>query len=175
MSTSLLLIGYYHGLLLRYIDVDKLNYVMCSTGLLTANDEIYFSTSYSIHHKKYLLMEIARHMDQGNLLKFFQAVQEVCPQISCQMKKGNGYSIRPLFDCHTKYSIHSMMLRTCTYFILQLLMYTCYIHMYMQICTIYFGLVMAMIFTSTLIKWLTLLNKQEEYFFYNLLCLICNI
>jgi len=88
MSTSLLLIGYYHGLLLRDIEVDQLSNVMCSSGLLTANDEILLSSSYSIHHKKYLLIEIARVMGKENLLKFCQAVQEVCPHIS--LKKGKG-------------------------------------------------------------------------------------
>jgi len=115
MSTSLLLIGYYHGLLLRDIDVDQLSNVMCSTGLLTDVDKILLSTCCSIHHKKYLLIEIARHMDKGNLLQFCQAIQEVCPRIKCQMKKGNLWLLCYVF-VSLSYKIQSVSIRS---FILQ--------------------------------------------------------
>ena len=88
MSISSLLIGYYHGLLLRDIDVDQLSDVMCSSGLLAADDKILIVVSHSSHQKKCMLLEIARHMNEENLPHFCQAVQEVCPQIGLQMNKG---------------------------------------------------------------------------------------
>ena len=81
ISTSTLLIGYYHGLLMRDVNVNQLNDKI-------APDQNIFLTSHSIHHKKYLLLEIVRNMDEGDILKICQALEEVCPHISSQLNKG---------------------------------------------------------------------------------------
>ncbi|XP_065913178.1 uncharacterized protein [Dysidea avara] len=109
ISTYTLLIGYYHGLLMRDINVDQLNVKMFTSGLLTAHDQNIYLTSHSIHHKKYLLLEIVRHMDGGDILKFCQALGEVCPQISSQLNKAMQSVTSSVFpivsesdDDHTK-------------------------------------------------------------------------
>ena len=88
MSVSTLLLGYYHGLLLRDIDVDRLTDVMCSSGLLTTDDIVLLSANHSTHQKKCMLLAIARLTNDGSLLNFCQAVKEVCPRIGSQMKEG---------------------------------------------------------------------------------------
>ena len=50
MTTATLLIGYYHGLLLSSIDADLLTNTMCSTGLLTAHEQVIISTGSCTAH-----------------------------------------------------------------------------------------------------------------------------
>ena len=88
MSTSTLLIAYYHGLLLRSIDADLLTDKMCSVGLLTAHEQIVISSGNSIYQKNWLLLEHVRHMDVQALRKFCEVVQEVWPQIGLQLITG---------------------------------------------------------------------------------------
>ena len=49
-----------------------------------------FPTSCSIYHQKYALLEVVRHMDKANFLKFCHAVEEVCPHISLLLEKGEN-------------------------------------------------------------------------------------
>jgi len=91
ISASTLLIGYYHGLLMRDINVDRLTDKMFTSGLLT-HDQLILVTSHSIHHKKYLLLETVRHMDVEDVLKFCQAMEGLYPQISSQLNKGKEQS-----------------------------------------------------------------------------------
>ena len=91
ISASTLLIGYYHGLLMRDINVDRLTDKMFTSGLLT-HDQLILVTSHSIHHKKYLLLETVRHMDVEDVLKFCQAMEGLYPQISSQLNKGKEHN-----------------------------------------------------------------------------------
>jgi len=91
ISISTLLIGYYHGLLMRDIGVDQLNTKMHTSGLLTANDQNSLLASHSSHHKKYLVLETIRHMDEENIFKFCHILKEVCPQICLQLNKGEEF------------------------------------------------------------------------------------
>ena len=88
MSTSTLLIGYYHGLLLRSMDADLVTDKMCSVGLLTAHERLIISSGSSIYQKNWLLLEHVRHMDVQALRKFCEVVQEVWPQIGLQLITG---------------------------------------------------------------------------------------
>jgi len=99
ISTYTLLISYYHGLLMRDIDVDQLNAKMLTSGLLTANDQNSLLASHSIHHKKYLVLETIRHMDEENMLKFCQILKEICPQICLQLNKGEKLCSSVHCDC----------------------------------------------------------------------------
>ena len=88
MSIATLLIGYYHGLLLRDIDADLLTDKMCSSGLLTADDQSLISSGHSVHHRNWLLIEYIRHMDLQFLLELFKLVEEEWPEISLQLNAG---------------------------------------------------------------------------------------
>ena len=88
VSIATLLIGYYHGLLLRDIDADLLTDKMCSSGLLTADDQSLISSGHSVHHRNWLLMEHIRHMDLQFLLEFFKLVEEEWPEIGSQLNAG---------------------------------------------------------------------------------------
>ena len=88
MSVATLLIGYYHGLLLRDISVDLLTDKMYSSGLLTADDQFFISSGHSVHHRNWLLMEYVRHMDLQFLLEFFKLVEEEWPEIGSQLNAG---------------------------------------------------------------------------------------
>ena len=76
VSIHTLLIGYYHGLLLRDIDADQLTDKMCSTGLLTDYEQTIISSGHTVHHRNWLLLEYVRHMDQQLLSKFCKLLQE---------------------------------------------------------------------------------------------------
>ena len=88
VSIPTLLIGYYHGLLLRDIDADPLTDKMCSTGLLTDNEQAAISSGHSVHHRNWLLLEYIRHMDQEILLEFCYLLQEGWPEIGLQLITG---------------------------------------------------------------------------------------
>ena len=89
MTTSTLLIGYYHGLLLKSIDADLLTDKMCTVGLLTSQDQIGISSGHSVYQKNWLLLECVRHMDmQAHLVAFCELVQEIWPQIGSQLIAG---------------------------------------------------------------------------------------
>ena len=88
MSTSTLLIGYYHGLLLRSIDADLLTDKLCCIGLLTAHEQLVVSSGHSVYQKNWLLLEHVRHMDVLAVVTFCEVVQEIWPQIGLQLITG---------------------------------------------------------------------------------------
>ena len=81
MSIPTLLIGYYHGLLLRDIDADK----MCSTRLLTDHQQTVISSGHTVYHRNWLMLEYVRQLDLESLLKFCELLQEEWPQIGTQL------------------------------------------------------------------------------------------
>ena len=88
MTTSTLLIGYYHGLLLSIIDADILTDDMCSVGLLSSHEQIDISSGHSIYQKNCLLLENVRHMNIQDLMAFCELVQEIWPQTGSQLTTG---------------------------------------------------------------------------------------
>ena len=109
MSIPTLLIGYYHGLLLRDIDADQLTDKMCSTGLLTDHQQTVISSGHTVHHRNWLLLEYVRQLDLQSLLKFCKLLQEECPEIGTQlimstyvcMYMYNTKTVRPAQCCNT--------------------------------------------------------------------------
>ena len=90
MTTSTLLIGYYHGLLMKSIDAGLLTDKMCSVKLLTANEYTAISSGHSIHHRNWMLLEHVRHMDMQAVMKFCELVQEIWPQVGSQLIISSG-------------------------------------------------------------------------------------
>ena len=88
VSIPTLLIGYYHGLLLRDIDANQLTDKMCSTGLLTDYQQTVISSGHTIHHRNWLLLEYVRQLCLESLLKFCKLLQEECPEIGTQLIMG---------------------------------------------------------------------------------------
>ena len=88
MTTGTLVIGYYHGLLLKSIDADELTDKVCSPGLLTAHEQIVISSGHSVYQKNCLLLGYVRHMDLPAQVAFCELVQEICPQIGSQLIAG---------------------------------------------------------------------------------------
>jgi len=89
ISNSTLVIGYYHGLILRGIDADQLIEEMLSTDLLTAHEQNYILSGHSLHHRNWLLLEHVRHLDSQSLLVFSELVQDMWPQIGLQLIAGS--------------------------------------------------------------------------------------
>ena len=87
ITTATLLIGYYHDLLLRNIDIDLLADKMCSVRLLTTHDSI-ISFDHSSHHRNWTLLEQVRHFDVHALIMFCELVQEIWPQVGSQLITG---------------------------------------------------------------------------------------
>ena len=85
----MLLIGYYHGLLLRDIDTDFLVDKMLSTKLLDADEQSLISSGHSLHHRNCLLLDHVRHFDSQSLLVFSELVQDMWPHIGLQLVIGN--------------------------------------------------------------------------------------
>ena len=73
-STSTLLIGYYHGLLLRDTNADSLMGDLYSIGLLSTREQNIVLSGHSSHHRDWLLFEYVRHMDSQALLVFSELV-----------------------------------------------------------------------------------------------------
>ena len=90
MSTSTLLVGYYHDLLLRDVVADSLTTAMVVKGILTTDDEKFVNTGYSIYQRNLLLLEYVQSMDTQALLTFCELVQELWPQIGMQLTTGIG-------------------------------------------------------------------------------------
>ena len=87
-APTTLLIGYYHGLLLRDIDGDMLADEMCSGGLLTSHEQNVISTGHSVYQRNWLLLEYARHMDAQAFMTFCDLLQESWPEIGQQLITG---------------------------------------------------------------------------------------
>ena len=89
MSSPLtLLIGYYHGLLLRDIDVNLLINNMCSKGLLSPDDQSLISTGHSAYQRKWFVLEHVKHMDTKVFLEFCELVQNFWPEVGSQLITG---------------------------------------------------------------------------------------
>ena len=88
VSSHTLLIGYYHGLLVRDIDADLLTDKMFSIGLLTVDEQAVISSSHSVCHRNWLLLEYVRRKGRVFLSKFCELVREKWPQISSQLYIG---------------------------------------------------------------------------------------
>ena len=88
VSIATLLIGYYHGLLLKDIDVDLLTDKMCSTGLLTGDEKSLISSGHTIHHRNWLLLEHVRHFELQLLLEFCNLLKEEWVEIGSQLTAG---------------------------------------------------------------------------------------
>ena len=88
MTTATLLIGYYHGLLLKSIDADMLTSKMRSVGLLAAHEQVIISSGHSVYQKNCLLLNYVQLMDVQALLTFSELVQELWPQIGSQLIAG---------------------------------------------------------------------------------------
>ena len=89
VSIPTLLIGYYHGLLLRDIDADQLTDKMCSTGLLTDHQQTVISSGHTVHHRNWLLLEYVRHVDLNVISEFCKLVLERWPEIGSQLITGS--------------------------------------------------------------------------------------
>ena len=85
----MLLIGYYHGLLLGDIDADLLVEEMLPTKLLDADKQSLISSGHSLHHRNWLLLDHVRHFDSQSLLVFSELVQDIRPHIGLQLVTGN--------------------------------------------------------------------------------------
>ena len=88
VSITTLLIGYYHGLLLRDIDADLLTDKMCSAGLLTVHEQTVISSGHTVHHRNWLLLEHVRHFKLQLLLEFCKLVKEEWVEIGSQLTAG---------------------------------------------------------------------------------------
>ena len=110
MTTATLLVGHYHGLLLESIDADMLCSKLRSAGLLTAHEQMIISSSHSVYHKNWLLLEHVRHMSVPALVKFCELVQNRWPQIGSQLIAGSYvYSMPKHTVCsYTLYSIYTI-------------------------------------------------------------------
>ena len=93
LSTSTLLIGYYHGLLLRDTTAESLVGDLFSNGLLTAQELKVILSGHSSHHRNWLLLEYVRHMDPQALLAFSELIKDVWPQISRQLVTGSYFNL----------------------------------------------------------------------------------
>ena len=88
ISSSTLLIGYYHGLLLKYMDANFLIEKMRSTNLLTTSKEEMILTGHSAHQRSRLLLEHVQQMGTKDLLVFCDFVEQNIPEVGSQLIKG---------------------------------------------------------------------------------------
>ena len=88
LSSSTLLIGYYHGLLLRDTNAESLMDDLYSSGLVTAQEQNVILSGYSLHHRNFLLLELVRHMDSKAILVFSKVVEDIWPEIGMQLVTG---------------------------------------------------------------------------------------
>ena len=87
-SPLTLLIGYYHGVLLKDINANLLLDEMCSEDLLNAHEQNVISAGHSIHHRNWLILEHVRYMDTKAFLAFCKLVQKLWPLIGSQLIAG---------------------------------------------------------------------------------------
>lgn len=88
MMPSTLLIGYYHGLLLKDIDATFLINKMYSNGLLTSCEVELILTGHSFYQRNHLLLKHVQHMQIQILMTFCEFVQEIAPTIGLQLVTG---------------------------------------------------------------------------------------
>ena len=87
-SPSTLLIGYYHGVLVRDINADLLADDMCSEKLLSSRDRNLIPIGHSEHHRNWLILEYIRHVDTNIFLAFCKLVSRSWPGIGLQLCTG---------------------------------------------------------------------------------------
>ena len=87
-SPLTLLIGYYHGVLLKDINADSLFDEMCSQCLLNAHEQSVISAGHSVHHRNWLILEHVRCMDTKVFLAFCKLVQKLWPLVGSQLIAG---------------------------------------------------------------------------------------
>ena len=90
---STLLIGYYHGLLMKINDVSLVVDRMSSNNLLTPNDQEMILAGHSIHQKNWILLECVRCMGMQAMVKYCELVQEILPEVGFQLLTGMQYSL----------------------------------------------------------------------------------
>ena len=105
VSIATLLIGYYHGLLLRDIDADLLTTKMCSTGLLTGYEISVISSGHTVHHRNWLLLECIRHFELHLLLEFCKLVKEEWVEPGSQLTTGS-YVATYVQCCYIQTCVH---------------------------------------------------------------------
>ena len=93
LSTSTVLIGYYHGLLLRDTNADLLISHLYHNELLLTHEQEMISSGHSLHHKNWLLLEHVRHMNPSSLMIFSKLVNDLWPQIGIQLITGIAIAI----------------------------------------------------------------------------------
>ena len=109
VSIGTLLIGYYHGLLLRDIDADLLADKMYSTGLLTGDEKSVISSGHTVYHRNCLLLEHVRHFELQLLLQFCKLVKEKWDEIGSQLITGtylciSTYVHKDMKECQVELS-----------------------------------------------------------------------
>ena len=87
-SPLTLLIGYYHGVLLRDIKADSLVGDMCSGCLISTCDKNLISAGHSVHHRNWLLLEHVRHMKIKTYSAFCKLVLSLWPDVGSQLSIG---------------------------------------------------------------------------------------
>ena len=87
-SPLTLLIGYYHGVLLRDINADLLLDDMCSECLLNVHGQSLISTGHSVHHRNWLLLQHVQHMDNKTFSTFCKLLLKSWPEIGSQLFAG---------------------------------------------------------------------------------------
>ena len=88
ISNSVILIGYYHGLLLRDIDADLLVGEMLSLKLVNPHEHNLILSGHSLHQRNWLLLEHVRYLDSQSLKVFSELVCKVWPEIGLQLITG---------------------------------------------------------------------------------------
>ena len=97
-SDSVILIGYYHGLLLRDIDADLLVGEMLSAELLNVYEHNLILSGHSLHHRNWLLLEHVRHLDSQSLQVFSELVHDTWPEIGLQLITGSYNCMLGLYN-----------------------------------------------------------------------------
>ena len=93
LSTSTVLIGYYHGLLLRDTNADVLINHLYHKELLLTHEQEMISSGHSLHRRNWLLLEHVRHMNPSSLLIFSKLINDLWPQIGIQLVTGIAIAI----------------------------------------------------------------------------------
>ena len=119
VSRSTLVIGYYHGLLLRDIDADLVTDKMRFAELLTIDEQSIISSGHSVHHRNWLLLEHVQCMSPEFVLQFSDIIQEEWSKIGSQLKTG-------VYLCYNTYIL--MYVRT----VLSQSMWPCCVIIYLQ-------------------------------------------
>ena len=108
LSSSTLLIGYYHGLLLRDTNAVSLIGYLYFAGLLTAEEQNIILSGHSLHHKNWLLLEYIRRMDSQSVLVFSELVKEMWPQIGSQLVTGTD--VKCIYNYYVSITTYVRML-----------------------------------------------------------------